>query len=96
VSTDHFYRDLRPFSDARGVAETGNFVPVPDDWVVVLSDVRGSTAAIRAGRYKDVNLVGASSITAVCNAMKGIDLPYVFGGDGATLLAPAHGLPAVR
>lgn len=96
MSSDGFYRQLPSFAEASGVVEPAHFRPVPDDWAVVLTDVRGSTAAIRAGRYKDVNLVGAASITAVLNALPGIDLPYVFGGDGATLLVPGHGLPAVR
>jgi hypothetical protein len=96
LSSDGFYRDLPSFDDARGVVDPANFRAAPDDWMVILSDVRGSTAAIRDGRYKDVNLVGAASITAVLNAMKGIDLPYVFGGDGATLLVPAHGVSAVK
>jgi hypothetical protein len=96
LSSDGFYRDLPSFDDARGVVDPTNFRAAPDDWVVVLTDVRGSTAAIRAGHYKDVNLVGAASITAVLNALPGVDLPYVFGGDGATLLVPAHGVAAVR
>ena len=41
-----------------------------------------------AGRYKDVNLIGAACITATLNATRGLDLPYVFGGDGATVLIP--------
>jgi hypothetical protein len=53
---------------------------------VVLADVKGSTEAVRAGRYKDVNLVGAACITAALNVTRDLDLPYAFGGDGATVL----------
>jgi hypothetical protein len=45
----------------------------------------GSTRAIAAGRYKSVNLAGASAISAVMNALHGASFPFVFGGDGATL-----------
>ncbi len=59
-----FYRDLRAFSDARQICDAHHYTEVPDGWVVVITDVEGSTKAIEAGRYKDVNLVGAATITA--------------------------------
>ncbi len=62
---------------------------MPSDWLVVITDVRGSTMAIEAGRYKDVNSLGVASIVALRNALPGLELPFVFGGDGATLLVPA-------
>ncbi len=37
-----------------------------------------------------VNLLGAACITAVINACKGENIPFVFGGDGATILIPPH------
>jgi hypothetical protein len=61
---------------------------VPSDWLVVITDVRGSTRAIEAGRYRDVNALGVSSIIALENALPDVQLPFVFGGDGATLLIP--------
>lgn len=87
---DDFYRDLEPFDDFADVADLAAYARVPDDWVVLISDVRDSTRAIAEGRYKEVNMMGAASITAVLNASPGLDLPYVFGGDGATILVPAH------
>ncbi len=59
---------------------------------MVLGDIKGSTEAARAGRYKEVNLVGAACITATLNVTGDLDLPYAFGGDGATVLIP----PEVR
>jgi hypothetical protein len=50
--------------------------------------VVGSTAAIEHGHYKQVNMSGAATIMAVINAAEGVDLPYVFGGDGAVIAAP--------
>jgi hypothetical protein len=61
----------------------------------VLADIKGSTEAARAGRYKDVNLVGAACITATLNVTGDLDLPYAFGGDGATVLIPSEVRAAV-
>ncbi len=87
-----FYAALKPFTAFAGVADPRHYVPAPDDWLLVLTDVRGSTEAARAGRYKDVNMIGAACITAALNVTRGLDLPYAFGGDGATVLIP----PAAR
>ena len=55
---------------------------------MLLTDVTGSTDAIAAGRYRDVNYVGAAGIAAVLNASGRRDVPFVFGGDGGTLVVP--------
>src|SRR5690606_21969351 len=68
----------------------------PADWLLVITDVRGSTKAIEQGRYKDVNALGVSSIIALRNALSGLELPFVFGGDGATLLVPCSVEDTVR
>ena len=85
-STD-FYRRLPSFTDFREITRDSHFAPAPDDWFVVITDVRGSTKAIEEGRYKDVNTIGAASISVVSELLRH-DFPYVFGGDGATLLVP--------
>jgi hypothetical protein len=90
-----FYATLAPFRDFAQVAEPGPYVEAPDDWLLVLADIRGSTAAARAGRYKDVNLIGAACITAALNVTAGLDLPYAFGGDGAVVLIPPASRAAV-
>ncbi|MBI4382658.1 MAG: DUF3095 domain-containing protein [Nitrospinae bacterium] len=83
--------DAFPIIDEFGeVFDFARHVAVPSDWSIVISDVKGSTQAIEAGRYKEVNVVGASSIIAVLNSAKGEEVPYVFGGDGATFLVPSH------
>jgi hypothetical protein len=87
-----FYGGLEPFTEFAKVADPARYVAAPDDWIVVLADIKSSTEAARAGRYKDVNLVGAACITAALNVTRGLDLPYAFGGDGATVLIP----PEVR
>lgn len=87
ASSADFYRRLPAFRDFAEITRGDRFRPLPDDWVLFLTDVVGSTAAIEAGRYKDVNLIGAATISAVLQLAEG-DLPYVFGGDGATVAVP--------
>ena len=77
--------EIERFAD---VTDPRFYADVPGDWHVILTDVRGSTRAIEAGRYRDVNALGVASIVALRNAMPDLELPYVFGGDGATLLVP--------
>lgn len=86
--TDDFYTGLPALDHFERLADPDAYAPVPDDWTVVLTDVVGSTAAVQAGRYRDVNYVGAASIAAVLNAADRADVPFVFGGDGATLVLP--------
>ncbi|HEX8299980.1 MAG TPA: DUF3095 family protein, partial [Rubricoccaceae bacterium] len=86
--TDTFYTDLAAIGSFERLAEPDAYTPVPDAWTVVITDVVGSTAAVQAGRYRDVNYVGAASIAAVLNAVGRQDVPFVFGGDGATLVLP--------
>jgi hypothetical protein len=86
--SESFYADLPIFREFMGVADEKNFHDVPEDWLVVVSDIKGSTKAIESGRYKDVNILGASSIIAVLNCVQNIEIPFVFGGDGASFVIP--------
>jgi hypothetical protein len=63
---------------------------VPDSSYVVIADVRKSTLAVRNGRQKDVNMVGAACVSAVRNEFPHGLIPWVFGGDGATFLVPEN------
>lgn len=92
---DRFYQELVPFTDFVEITKDRHFRSVPGDWWVVITDVKGSTQAIEAGKYKDVNTIGAATIVAIQNALKGTEFPYVFGGDGATLLIPPECLDVV-
>ncbi len=83
-----FFQNLRSFSDFEEVTEDRHYTPVPQDWCVVISDVTDSTGKIAQHQYRDVNTVGAATIVAVTNALDGLEIPYAFGGDGATLLVP--------
>jgi hypothetical protein len=83
-----FYAALPSFAEFDDFAEFDAYASVPDDWVVLCGDIRGSTRAIEEGRYKQVNMVGAAVITAVLNACAGYEIPFVFGGDGGLAVVP--------
>ena len=79
------------------VLDAARYQRVPDDWLIGLCDVVGSTKAIAEGRYRQVNFAGAAAIAAVRNALPGVDLPFVFGGDGASLIvSPAQAAAVAR
>jgi hypothetical protein len=84
-----FYTALPVCPSFADVVNPQVYTRLPDDWVIVIGDVEGSTAAIARGQYKDVNLVGSSLLIAAFNALGRSDIPFVFGGDGATLALPA-------
>lgn len=83
-----FYAQLPPLTAFAAITDPRSFTRLPDDWLVVITDVRGSTRAIAEGRYKEVNMIGAASIVALLNAARPVEIPFVFGGDGATLAVP--------
>jgi hypothetical protein len=84
-----FYARLPVFSHFSRLTDPGLYMPVPDDWVLGLSDIVRSTAAIQAGRYKEVNTAAAAVIAAVANRLGTSEFPFVFGGDGASFALPA-------
>ena len=90
------YGDIPSFSDFSEVTDQRHYHQLPDDWLVVIADIKGSTPAIAAGRYKDVNMMGAACITAVLNVRDKWQIPYVFGGDGATVAIPPELAEATR
>ena len=91
-----FYTRRIAFHRFEDFCRDENYSEVPSGWSVILSDIRGSTRAIQAGRYQDVNMAGAATIAAVLNVTRGLEVPYVFGGDGATFLIPKDVLAEVR
>ncbi|MGA2051759.1 MAG: DUF3095 domain-containing protein [Opitutales bacterium] len=85
-----FYTALAVRQSFAEVTHPEVYTALPDDWVVVIGDVEGSTGAIARGQYKEVNLVGSSMLMATFNALGRSDLPFIFGGDGSTLALPAE------
>jgi hypothetical protein len=96
VTSERFYADLPVISDFGAVTVAGSYAALPDDWHVALCDVRNSTAAVAAGKYKNVNTVGAAAITAVLNAAGGLDVPFSFEGDGCVVCVPPRLLEDAR
>jgi hypothetical protein len=88
-SDESFYGALGEITEFRDVMDLTRHSQPPASSLIVSTDIASSTKAIEAGRYKDVNALGVASIVALCNAMRDIELPFMFGGDGATLLVPA-------
>lgn len=94
--SDQFYSSLSEVPNFAGLTESSAYAPLPDDWSIVVADVVNSTSAIQKGNYKAVNTVGVSAIAAVLNVLRPLEIPYVFGGDGAVLCMPERCSDLVR
>ena len=90
-----FFAAIPAFSDFRSVAKRDRYRPLPDGWIIGTADVVNSTGALADGRYKQVNTVGASVISAVMNLDRTLKFPFVFGGDGASFAVPGNRREAV-
>lgn len=84
----HIYQSIEPVDSINKALDPFSLTQVPDDWYIIITDVVGSTRAIESGRYKDVNVSGGLAVMAITNAFKGMQFPFVFGGDGVTILIP--------
>ncbi|CAN5242979.1 DUF3095 domain-containing protein [soil metagenome] len=93
---EHFLELLPSFDRFAGVADPANYQPLPDDWWLATADIVGSTKAIAAGRYKAVNMAGASVISAMLNTLGHRNVPFVFGGDGALVAVPGDDVEKAR
>ena len=91
-----WYRSLEAFDEFNELTDDEHYQRVPSGWVVILTDIVDSTSAIAQGRYKDVNTIGAACIVAAQNALNRQPFPFVFGGDGATLVLPQSCSAAVQ
>ncbi|MBD2178933.1 DUF3095 domain-containing protein [Pseudanabaena sp. FACHB-1998] len=87
-TTESFYADLPILENFADITHDENFYPVPHDWSIIITDIIDSTKAIEVGKYKDINLLGACSIIVILNLVGDLEIPFVFGGDGASLLIP--------
>jgi hypothetical protein len=83
-----WHETLSVLDDFSQVTDPSRYVPLPDDWFIGISDVANSTAAIKAGRYRAVNLAGAGTISAVSNELEDDLHLFSFGGDGASFAVP--------
>lgn len=85
-----FYDSLPLIRDFETLASGEGYTPLPGKWLVGCADITGSTRLIAEGRYKTVNMIGASVISAMANTLGGRAFPFVFGGDGASFAVPAE------
>lgn len=86
MDTKLFYKNLVPITNFFDLYNESNYVNVPNDWYVIVTDIENSTLAIYEGKYKEVNISGALAIIAVGNILKSLEFPFVFGGDGVIML----------
>lgn len=97
MDSHQFYENLQVVSSFRKAAEYSFYTPLPDNWVLALADIRGSTDAIRLGKFKEVNMAGASIIAALNNHFRQNHLlPYLFGGDGSMIALPGTSSDEVK
>ena len=97
-ANDLFYSRLpvNQISLSELLMEEHLFFKVPDNWHVLITDVKKSTIAVANGLHETVNLVATGSIVAVLNIAykENITVPFFFGGDGATFIVPPSILDA--
>lgn len=84
--TSGFYANLAPMRTAAEALDERSYAPAPGDWSIAVSDIKGSTQAVAAGRHSDVNFAAAAMIASLANLCG--QIPYQFGGDGAIALVP--------
>src|ERR1700749_3443591 len=94
--SDTFYGGIPVFRGFERLMDPALYAPLPDDWIIGVSDIVESTKAIAANRYKAVNMAGAAVIAAVTNALEGREFPFVFGGDGASFAVAPTDLDAAH
>lgn len=92
ASSDFFYSNLPanhiPLSTL--LIQDHLFYRIPEDWFVIITDIKNSTPAVSAGMHETVNLIATGSIVTVLNLVykAGVTVPFFFGGDGATFIVP--------
>ena len=89
IDSDLFYGSVPVTRGFRSLMDPTHYLPLPDDWSIGAADVVGSTKAIADNRYKAVNMAGAAIVASVTNVLGGLEFPFVFGADGASLAVSA-------
>jgi hypothetical protein len=94
-----FYKILPVFDGEVGDLMTKEdfFKAVPQSWHVIVTDIKNSTDAVTGGKHDVVNYLATGSIVTVLNVVYSlsVDIPFFFGGDGATFLVPGSVLREV-
>ncbi len=99
ISTDTFYKDLPVIKKDLEEALTNEeyFKSVPNNWSIVVTDIENSTEEFGKGKYQEMNIISASSIIVALNIAEKykIEIPFIYGGDGASIIVPKKILPEV-
>lgn len=91
-NNDQFYADLAvqrmPLGDL--LVNEKLFSEIPEDWHVIITDIKNSTQAVFGGKHETINLIATGSIVLVLNIAfnMNVTVPFFFGGDGATCIVP--------
>ncbi|WP_300433835.1 DUF3095 family protein [Christiangramia sp.] len=91
-TSTNFYSKLQindaPISELIG--DKSKFSNLPEDWHILVADIRNSTQAIEKGQHKNVNLVATGCVISILNLADAhnTSIPFFFGGDGASFLIP--------
>ncbi len=88
LDIESFFSSLVPVTDWMEIGSPAVYKNIPDGWSVLMTDIVGSTQAVQDGKYKQINMLGVCAIISVQNVLKTERFPFIFGGDGATILLP--------
>lgn len=88
----NFYSDLplHKTSISKLIGDKSRFSKLPEDWHILVADIRNSTQAIQNGKHQSVNLVATGCVISILNLADtfNVVVPFFFGGDGASFLIP--------
>ena len=88
MDIESFFSSLPPVSDWMEIGSPQVYRNIPDGWSLLMTDIKGSTKAVQEGKYKQINILGVCAIISIQNVLKTERFPFIFGGDGATILLP--------
>lgn len=99
MNTETFYKDLPIIKKDLEEALTNEsyFKSAPNNWSVVVTDIENSTEEFNKGKYQEMNIISASSIIVALNIAEKykIEIPFIYGGDGASIVVPKRILAEV-
>lgn len=87
-NTKYFYRDLPFIANEEELFRDDSYHQIPPDWLAIIADIKDSSQAIDEGQYKNINIISVAAIIGAKNACGDLDIPYIFGGDGAHIFIP--------
>jgi predicted nucleic acid-binding protein len=92
INTENFYKQIPVIKTEleEALTEESYFKSVPNNWHIIVTDIENSTDEFNNGKYKEMNIISASSIIIALNIADkyGIEIPFIYGGDGASILVP--------